>query len=128
MLCYSLNPLNNNIKDIRGISERINNDNINFYNLDISKKVNIGKKYDVIFTSNIADYIKHDYDSYRLYRNNLDRLLAKDGKIVCSNVLRGRASYHEREVFEERFDLEYLPRITVKSFEGSPGYVYTRKC
>lgn len=128
LLCYSTNPLANNIKDVGKIKERINNDDINIYNIDISKRVKIGKRYDVIFTSNISDYIKHDYKSYRLYRDSLDSLLSKEGKIVCSNVLRGRASYHEKEVFEKRFNLEYLPYIKVKSFEGSPGYVYTRKC
>lgn len=127
LFCFSDNPDINKINDISRIRKRIKSDKVNFYNVDISGKINIDKKYNIIFTSNIGDHIIHDEDTFKLYRDNLDGLLADDGKIVCSNVLRGRASILERRVFGDKFNSEDLPYIDDEYFTGAPGYVYTRK-
>lgn len=127
LFCYSENPNINKIDDISRIRRRLKNDKVNFYNIDISEKIDIRKKYHVIFTSNIGDYIVHDASTFKLYRDNLDGLLAEDGKIVCSNVLRGRASILERNIFSEKFNSEDLPYVEDDSFTGAPGYVYTRR-
>ena len=127
LFCFSENPDINKIENISKIKERVNSDEIKFYNIDISGKINIDKKYNIIFTSNIGDHITHDEGTFKEYRENLDGLLADDGKIVCSNVLRGRASLLEKRVFEEIFDSKDLPYIDDEYFTGAPGYVYTRK-
>ena len=47
-----------------------------FYNIDITKPVEIDRKYDVIYTSNIAEFIRGT-KNYQIYMDNLDKLLEK---------------------------------------------------
>lgn len=128
LFSYSENPDLNRIDDLSRIRKRIRNNKINFFNIDMSGQIDIPNKYHVIFTSNIADYILHDETSFKIYRDNLDNLLTDDGIVVCSNVLRGRASILEREIFSEKFNLEELPYIEKDNFTGAPGYVYLKRC
>lgn len=72
----------------------------NFYNFDISGNVNLDKKYDVIYTSNIIDYVK----KFEIYRDNLYELLNQDGIVICSNVFGGHVSDNAKKIFEKKFD------------------------
>jgi len=127
LFCYSENPDLNRIDDLSRIRKGIRNNKINFFNIDMSGQIDIPNKYHIIFTSNIADYISHDEQSFKLYRDNIDSLLTDDGIVVCSNVLRGRASILEKEIFLEKFNLEELPYVENNNFTGAPGYVYKKK-
>ena len=75
------------IYDNTSLAKRLECLNTHFYNFDISKKVNINEKYDIIYTSNISEYFDNDIKLYKTYRNNLNVLLNKNGIVVCSNVV-----------------------------------------
>ena len=50
---------------------------INYAPIDITKPVNICEKYDIIFVSNLSEYITNT-KSFRIYSKNLDKLLKHD--------------------------------------------------
>ena len=86
----------------------------------------VDQKYDVIYTSNIAEFI-HGVNSFKVYRDNLDNLLNKDGVILSSRVMRVDASKDEKKVMSKTFKLDYLPdNISMFGFID-PGYYYTKR-
>lgn len=112
--------------DYDQISELVeihNNKKINFYNVDMATDVNLSKKYDIIVTSNIADWIRDFGGNMELYRDNLDKLLNVNGIVLCSNVLERCVNSYEKCIFEEKFTHHSLDGHFMKS----PGYYYTRK-
>ena len=127
LLYFSENPFLNKINDVSNLASKLKEKKFNFYNIDISGKIEVPNKYNIIYTSNAADYLYHDKKTFESYRDNLDELLDDDGIVVCANVLRGRASIIEREVFSHKFLLSDLEYIEDKHFCGSPGYVYKRR-
>ena len=112
-------------QDVSDIREKISVD-FNFYNIDISKKVAVDQKYDVIYTSNIAEFI-HGVNSFKVYRDNLDNLLNKDGVILSSRVMRVDASKDEKKVMSKTFKLDYLPDNMSMFGFIAPGYYYTKR-
>ena len=115
----------NQIDDLSFIKKRIDDNHFNFFNIDLSKKVKIGKKYDAIFTSNITDYIL-DWQ-FKLYKDNLYNLLNDGGVIVSSaNIVSDDVSKIERKVFKDQFKIHYLPKVKMY-YKVMPGYVYKKK-
>ena len=103
-------------------------DDFSFYNIDISKKVKINKKYDVIVTSNISDWIVALEGELKVYKDNLLRLLNDDGIILSSNVDWPIIKMPERRVFETDFEIiEYESEIVCGCREYPAGYIYKRK-
>lgn len=92
-----------------------------------SKHVRINKKYDVIYASNVVDWIQ--WDELEKYRDNLYRLLNDNGMIICSIVGSRGPTSHEKEVFEKNFDYYDLPveYCSKKDEFIAPGYFYIKK-
>jgi len=117
----------NYMKDLCNVKKRLSDRNFNIYCVDISKNIINGKKYDIIFKSNISDYVRSD--NYSFYLDNLDQHLSDGGIIVSTNVLFGCPKYEDMKVFSSRFNIQEMPYIydVQKEREISPGYIYTRK-
>lgn len=112
--------------DVSDLCEKINNQ-FNFYNIDITKSIEIDRKYDVIYTSNISEFIQGT-KNYQIYRDNLDKLLEKDGVILSSRLMRPDVSTDEKIVMCQKFKLERLPEeINKFGFVVSPGYCYKKR-
>ena len=118
----------NIITDLSIISKIINESNPNLYNINIVDKNDIKNKYDVIYTSNISEYIDDDKDIIS-YRDNLYDLLNESGVVICTNFSTYGASYNEHKIFDEKFLYRELPNVKISSrdYEESPGYVYTKR-
>ena len=116
----------NLISDLSVIKDKITNNNFNFYNCDITgNQTGIDKVYDVIFLSNIFEYLD-DEESIRL-KNNICRLIKNDGYIVLSNVRENLSQINER-FLSDVFSFEKLPIIL--NLNGSfinSGVVLTKK-
>lgn len=95
--------------------------------VDISKESINGKKYDIIFKSNITDYVR--IENFDFYLDNLDKHLSDNGIIISTNVLHSYPDYYEVKMFLSRFKMQEMPKIYDKRKEKvlSPGYIYTRK-
>ena len=118
---------NNKINDLEKLKEIITNRTFDIYNVDISKdKVN-DKKYDIIFKSNVTDYVNNQ--DYAFYLDNLDNLLNENGIIVSTNVLFKYPNCYEVETFKSKFIFDEMPKYfdNEKKEYLSPGYVYRRK-
>ena len=112
--------------DVSLLSEKIN-DEINFYNIDITNPVETDQKYDIIYTSNISEFIQGT-KNFVVYMNNLDRLLEKNGVILSSRLMKPNVSTEEKVVMCQKFRLKMLPKQMNKfGFVDSPGYFYKRK-
>ena len=98
-----------------------------FYNIDISKKNDILEKYDVIITSNIADWLSADGGHFRIYKDNMDKLLNSNGIVLCSNLGNDIPNPCERYVFEENFDYYEISGKCDDAFDYVPGYKYVKR-
>ena len=119
----------NDLDDISKIKERID-DNFSYYNLDIGKdSIPTNKKYDLIYISNISDYIEPKISSFTLYRDNIDKVLKDNGKIISVNLRKLGFEEIDREdqVFKEIYDVEELPEVERYDFKLPAGKVYTKK-
>lgn len=123
---YSNNCFRIEDYDLEKIKSRLANRDFNYYNLDISSEWNHDKKYDVIVTSNISDYIPKKVDSFVCYRDNLDNLLRDDGIILCSKIGQGTSSC-ERDTFKEKFIRRSFPKEWICGKLESPGFSYKRR-
>lgn len=91
-------PYSNNIDKIKPYL----NDDINFYNIDISKKIDIdiSKKYDIIYLSNLTEYIEAGKKRNNI-RINLENLLKDDGIAVATyKMYNHNDEWHVRESYE----------------------------
>ncbi len=124
----TLLPLKNDYFEIDKIKNGINNNSFNFYNIDISKNVDLDCKYDVIYTSNIPNYICPHPLSIKIYRDNLYRLLNDGGMVVSTLVGKYYTPDLEKSVFSSLFDFYEFPEVDgfFKDRE-IPGYYYVKK-
>lgn len=111
--------------DISTLREKLLDKDFDFYNIDISKKINIKKKYDVIYTSNISEYLSPS--SLRVYRNNLYKLLNREGLVLSSSLLYNNRSL-EQNIMNKCFDCTSLPMMDL-DYRGyaSPGYCHVKR-
>ena len=93
--------------------------------LMIQKKVQ--DRYDIIYTSNISEYITPNIVSFNLYRDNLDMLLCDGGKIISTCLCRQKISDIEASVFSEKFYIEEIPSDNDIRNMYPSGYIYTKK-
>lgn len=118
----------NRLEDLSKIKKRIK-DGFTYYDIDVGKNVSsIRKKYDVVYISNISDYIEPKISSFELYRDNLESLLKENGIIISINLRKlgiGERDL-EREVFSDNFDVEELPYIDRYDFKIPAGKVYRK--
>ena len=117
--------------DMDILDKRLSAGNPVFYNIDISEKINkkIDNKYDVIYVSNIRDWIISKSNLWHFYCENLYNLLNDNGVVLSSNVISNGPWGEEIGSFEKNFDYKILSGNATHSileFE-SPGYIYTKK-
>ena len=112
----------NHLSDLSEVKKRLSMRDFVAYNCDISRDINIDKKYDLIIVSNISDYVTY----MERYRDNLYNLLSDYGKILATNVCCCNPTEYEYAIFTEKFNFEKLPKTYWHSYEY-PGYVYTKK-
>ena len=84
--------------------------------MDITNPVNMSEKYDIIFVSNLSEYIT-SAKSFRIYSKNLDKLLKHDGIVIASNIMEEGPWDTERRILFNNFDYHNINR----------GYYYTKK-
>lgn len=86
----------NNIDSIKNIY----NNQLTFYNIDITKKVNLNKTYDVLYLSNILEY-SETKESRNIIRLNIENLLKDNGIAICTYKLKKRKDgWHQEEIKE----------------------------
>lgn len=98
-----------------------------FYNVDISSEINIQKKYDIIITSNIPDWIYSSDESLKKYKENIDRLLNPKGIVLSSNLSISEPNPNEKKYFDENFDFYELETKSNSCFGDSPGYMFVKR-
>ena len=116
----------NKLDDLSRIKKRLD-DSINFMNIDLSSEnIPITKKYDIIYTSNIIDYL-YGLCGKCIFRDNLSKLLNEDGMIVATHVTNSYRKGDEILLFDRYFDYRELDRVYHNYEYKYPGYVYTKK-
>ena len=120
----SVKMLEKYINDNSFLIQRIMSKNINFTPMDITKPINLEKKYDMVFVSNISEYIKSNHQ-FRVFSDNLEKVLKQDGVVVGSNVMRVYPQINEIRILSKNFDFHEIKSSTNRSF--FPGFYYTKK-
>lgn len=89
--------------------------------IDLFDKVNINSKYDVILLSNIIEWSRNDEYKMTMVSDNLDKILKKDGIILCSELLNrdDLTVQKERRIFDSNFDYYDYGR--------GVGYIYKKR-
>ena len=122
----------NILPDLSKVKQRLDGEKYIFYNIDLSKKVNLGKKYDVVFVSNIGDKIRGllcdtvGVDRLQVYENNLLNMLKDDGIVIATNVLRDRRTSDEAMIFDKDFEYHPMNKVNYDGYQRSPGYYYKK--
>lgn len=114
-------PFRNNIEKLK---ERIPQEELNFKNLDIFLPIDIDKKYDLVYLSNILEYAT-DIKKLEVAEENMERLVNRGGQIVCSYTRRHKDIFGscEQLIFDKDFTFE-----NEQMGEGVfSHYIYTKK-
>ena len=118
------------VKRLESLKEKIKGRDFNFYNIDISKPNNtIKEKYDIIYLSNIIDWLLCDNSGLKRLVTNLDNLLVDSGTVIVADLMGLGPGKIEEEIFREHFKKTDLP-ITSNSDnsdEDNPGYCYQKR-
>ncbi len=95
------------------------NPDIVFYHANLFDRVDINNEYDIVLLSNILDLAYNDKDKLIKARDNLKRLVRKDGHVICSRLLFKTKDEieEEKEIFSDYFDYD----------QKESGYVYIKK-
>lgn len=125
---YNLRPFNGNIESLK---EKVSSKKLSFSDVDISEPITkeITNKYDIVYVSNIRDWIKNRGKSWDIYSENLYNLLKDNGVVLSSNVVIEGPHDDEKRIFEKNFSYEPLEKKETKSIRifERPGYVYIKK-
>lgn len=130
-----------NINDVETLAQKMSEKTSTFYNIDISKKQKINKKYDIVYVSNILDWILIDTldlldwmtvsiqqsqklieQRFNKYNKNLENLTKDDGIVIGAYVKNKKHDYFQKQLAEKIFDIHEL-----KNKEEPIGYYYTKK-
>ena len=123
---YAVDYFKINNMDLEKIKRRLEKRDFNVYNIDISKPWSNHKRYDVIVTSNISDYVPKTVDSFICYRDSLNSLLKDDGIVLCSRIGHSISSC-ERDTFKDIFKRKSFPKVWICGKLESPGYSYKKR-
>ena len=95
------------------------NPELTFYNINLFDRVDLDNTYDIVLLSNILDLASNDKNKLIQARDNLQRLVRKDGHIICSRLfpITKEERKLEKEIFSDYFDFE----------QKEKGYVYIKK-
>lgn len=116
-----------NDEEIKRLSSLLKKKKSTFYNIDISSEINIQKKYDIIITSNIPDWIYSSDGSLKKYKENVDKLLKPKGIVLSSNLSMSELNLNEKNFFDENFDFYELETKSNSCAGDSPGYVFVKR-
>lgn len=121
-------PLAGKIKDLSYLKERLK-DSIKFYNIDLGGEINLNKKYDIIYASNVSKWIgRSGISNLDIYIDNLSKLLNDNGIVICSNVTTiTNEQSEEVKNMSKSFDYHSLEPTNDICFFKIPGYYYTKK-
>lgn len=132
LIRYATNVYENTIMNLEKINEKMLLSPIEFYNLDITGDIDLKKKYDVVYVSNIREWIwlMHLEDRIR-YKDNLFNLLNDDGVVICSTLDHYPVGLDEEQsIFKDQFSMNYIDgRLDAdhEQYRISPGYYYKKK-
>ena len=120
-------PKRNELYDFSRIIPRLEKDQCRFSNVDIiSCGLNFGRKYDIIYISNISDRI-HSMGQMELFKSNLLNHLNDNGLIVCADVVRNDRSRLESSVFDKDMEIRRIVGHSSRIEHRSPGHTYVRR-
>ena len=109
--------------------DKIDNDDFDFYNIDISRLVDLEKKYDFIYTSNLSDYINDE--RLTIYRDNLYNHLNRGGIVLSSNLsgsIYCYKYYSQRKIMGRYFKFKCISDWNKELFEMDDiGYSYKKR-
>lgn len=103
---------NNYIENLDIINSNL--DRINFYNINLCDKNSIKKKYDVIFTSNIHEYVQAGTLRFNNYKMNLFNALNSGGMVIGTNI-RDNLFNLIRDNMEDLFNFKEIPNQSGKT-------------
>lgn len=109
----------NRIGNLKVIRDIITSREIVFHNIDLSENVCLSKQYDIIYKSNISDYVNGSYNVMKTYRDNLYNMLKDDGLIISSNLCHDYNYANEFGVFSSLFNYELL--------DNGRGFIYRKR-
>ena len=99
----------------------------NFMCINLFKPLNLNKKYEIIYLSNIIEWARNKKDVLYRLRDNLDKLLDEKGIIICTNIV-NLNDEEERLIFGEKFDITKNDRFSYKNlsfaFCPAPKFVH----
>lgn len=116
-----------NDEEIKKLGNLLKEKKSTFYSIDISSKINIQKKYDIIITSNIPDWIYSSYGSFKKYKENIDKLLNPNGIVLSSNLGMSELNLNEKKFFDENFDFYELETKSDSCSGDIPGYMFVKR-
>lgn len=110
----------NNISDVSFVKEKIKNDDFKYYDYDFSWNVNLDKKYDLIYLSNIPEWIYHQQGCIHMeiLMYNLFNLLNSNGIVLGTNITVKEPPESMRRIFRDCFSLKYIKDNNSLSYVG----------
>jgi hypothetical protein len=83
---------------------------LNYRFLDITKETEFDKQYDLIYLSNIIEWVQMDKEKLTGIKNNLLKLITEDGQVLCTNFFSkdDMVTPQVRIVFDEEFERQPL--------------------
>lgn len=89
------------------IVTKLKTQELKFDEIDICSKIDIGRKYDMVFISNILDYNRSQERMEVAYENVL-RILNHKGKVICTSMLQDEGLILEKDIFSTCFHYDEL--------------------
>lgn len=121
---------NNIIDNLDKLKEKLKLRDFTFYDFDIaSKNFQINKKYDVVYVSNIIDWLHEDEEECTNLVENLNNILEDDGLVICADLAEGGPGKVEINHYNQLFNYKSLPISKKNKYDRvyPPGYCYQKK-
>ncbi len=99
----------------KDLIKEVLNRRLNFQHINMFQKLDIDKKYDILVLSNMLEYLKGNEELLINVRNNIERLLKDNGKVICSYICLD----HEEDNFKKEVEI-----LTQGSLEYDQHYEY----
>ena len=95
------------------------NPNLVYYQTSLFDKTNIDSTYDIVLLSKMLNWARGDKRKLKQVKENLEKIVRKDGTVICSNQRNTLPSDKEFEIelFSDSFEYE----------KKKHGYVYIKK-
>jgi len=121
---------NNIIDNLDKLKEKLKLRDFTFYDFDIaSKNFQIDKKYDVVYVSNIIDWLHEDEEECTNLVENLNNILEDDGLVICADLAESGPGKVEINHYNQLFNYKSLPISKKNKYDRvyPPGYCYQKK-